>query len=77
MFIIVNVPLKVTRESYATGYVELHRESGWPFHTQIEDFFPEHKVRANSYNVTMVVDENKGEIVSCQCLDCAASACRL
>lgn len=35
---------------------------------------PEHKVRSSSYNVTMVIDENEGEIVSCQCLDCAASA---
>ncbi|XP_013184777.2 uncharacterized protein LOC106130474 [Amyelois transitella] len=35
---------------------------------------PEHKVKATSYNVTMVINENKSEIVSCQCLDCAASA---
>ncbi|KAI5646809.1 yqaJ-like viral recombinase domain-containing protein [Phthorimaea operculella] len=35
---------------------------------------PEHKVRSSSYNVKMVIDERKGEIVSCECLDCAASA---
>lgn len=52
--------------------MQLHRESG--LCTLKCRICPEHKVRASSYNGTMVVDENKGEIVSCQCLDCAASA---
>lgn len=63
------------RESYgddAIGYVQLRRESD--LCTIKCKICPEHKVRSSSYNVTMVIDENKGEIVSCQCLDCAASA---
>lgn len=65
---------RAARESYgddAIGYVQLRRESG--FCTVKCKICPEHKVRASSYNVTMVVDENNGEIVSCQCLDCVAS----
>lgn len=63
------------RESYgddAIGYVQLRRESG--LCTLKCKICPEHKVRSSSYNVTMVIDEIMGEIVSCQCLDCAASA---
>ncbi|CAH2088602.1 unnamed protein product [Euphydryas editha] len=63
------------RESYgddAIGYVQLRRESG--ICTLKGKICPEHKVRASAYNVTMVVDENKNIIISCQCLDCAASA---
>ncbi|XP_041975680.1 uncharacterized protein LOC121730623 isoform X2 [Aricia agestis] len=35
---------------------------------------PEHKVRTKAYNVTLVVNENDGVIISCECHDCAASA---
>jgi len=35
---------------------------------------PEHKVRTKGYNVTMIINENDSEIISCQCHDCAASA---
>uniref|UniRef100_A0A2H1V6G5 SFRICE_032268 n=1 Tax=Spodoptera frugiperda TaxID=7108 RepID=A0A2H1V6G5_SPOFR len=62
------------RESYgdeAIGYVQRRRESG--LCTMKCKICPEHKVRSSSY-VTMVIDEYKCEIVSCQCLDCATSA---
>lgn len=63
------------RESYgddAIGYVQLHRERG--LCTVKCKMCPEHKVRTKAYNVTMIVNENDSEIVSCQCHDCAASA---
>ncbi|CAH2000880.1 unnamed protein product [Acanthoscelides obtectus] len=63
------------RESYgddAIGYVQLHREHG--LCTLKCKMCPEHKVRSKAYNVTMVINENESEIISCQCHDCAASA---
>lgn len=63
------------RESYgddAIGYVQLHRELG--VCTVKCKICPEHKIRAKSYNVTLIVDENESKIISCQCHDCAASA---
>lgn len=57
------------RESYgddAIGYVQLRRESGICILKC--KICPEHKVKASSYNVTMVLDENKGEVVSSECL---------
>ncbi|XP_045493660.1 uncharacterized protein LOC123697005 [Colias croceus] len=63
------------RESYgddAIGYVQLRRESD--LCTVKCKICPEHKVKASSYKVVMIVDEKKNEIISCQCTDCAASA---
>lgn len=63
------------RESYgddAIGYVQLHRERG--VCTVKCKICPEHKVKAKGYNVTMILNENDSEIISCQCHDCAASA---
>ncbi|KAK9736905.1 hypothetical protein QE152_g11184 [Popillia japonica] len=63
------------RESYgddAIGYVQLNRESG--ICTVKCKITPEHKIRSRCYNLTMVVNEDEGEIVSCLCHDCAAAA---
>ncbi|CAK1585692.1 unnamed protein product [Parnassius mnemosyne] len=63
------------RESYgddAIGYVQLQREHG--VCTVKCKMCPEHKVRTKPYNVTMIINENDSEIMSCQCHDCAASA---
>ncbi|CAH0577783.1 unnamed protein product [Chrysodeixis includens] len=63
------------RESYgddAIGYVQLQRKDG---NCTVKcKICPEHKVRAKAYNVTLIVNENDSEIISCQCHDCAASA---
>lgn len=64
-----------SRESYgddAVGYVQLHRERG--ICTVKCKMSPEHKVRSKLYNVTLIVNESEDEIISCNCLDCAASA---
>lgn len=63
------------RQSYgddAIGYVQLHRENGKC--TVKCKICPEHKVRTKLYNVTLIVNENDSEIISCECHDCAASA---
>ncbi|KAH9632803.1 hypothetical protein HF086_012628 [Spodoptera exigua] len=63
------------RESYgddAVGYVQLYRDNG--ICTVKCKMCPEHKVRTKAYNVTLIVNENDGEIISCECHDCAASA---
>ncbi|KAJ8909481.1 hypothetical protein NQ315_015411, partial [Exocentrus adspersus] len=63
------------RESYgddAIGYVQLYRECG--ICTVKCKMCLEHKVRTKPYNVTMIINENDNEIISCQCHDCAASA---
>ncbi|GBP97749.1 hypothetical protein EVAR_23173_1 [Eumeta japonica] len=63
------------RESYgddAIGYVQLQREEGI---CKIKcKVCPEHKVRTKAYYVTMIVNENDSEIISCQCHDFPASA---
>ena len=64
-----------SRESYgddAVGYVQLHREHG--ICTVKCKMCPEHKVKIKPYNVTMMVNETEGEVISCKCHDCAASA---
>ena len=66
---------RATRESYgddAIGYVQVLRDSG--LCTLKCKMCPEHKVRTKAYNVTMIINEEMEEIVSCQCEDCAASA---
>ncbi|GBP65787.1 hypothetical protein EVAR_30845_1 [Eumeta japonica] len=63
------------RESYgddAIGYVQLHREHG--ICKMKCKVYPEHKVRTKAYNVTMILNGNDSEIISCQCHGCAASA---
>ncbi|KAF9405618.1 hypothetical protein HW555_013722, partial [Spodoptera exigua] len=73
-----NVKTAVTfslQESYgddAVGYVQLYRDNG--ICTVKCKMCPEHKVRTKAYNVTLIVNENDGEIISCECHDCAASA---
>ncbi|KAF9420918.1 hypothetical protein HW555_002901 [Spodoptera exigua] len=60
------------RESYgddAVGYVQLYRDNG--ICTVKCKMCPEHKVRTKAYNVTLIVNENDGEIISCECHDCA------
>ena len=61
------------RESYgesAIGYVQLKREGH--IHTVRCCVAPEHKVTSKGYQVELVVNIMKGEIVSCKCYDCIA-----
>ncbi|KAL1487866.1 hypothetical protein ABEB36_015516 [Hypothenemus hampei] len=63
-----------SRESYgddAIGWVQLCRKK--EVCTVKCQMCPEHKVRSASYKVTLVVNEKKRQIISCECHDCVAS----
>lgn len=66
---------RAARESYgdnAIGYVQLKREG--PICTVRAKITPEHKVVKKTYEVRAVINEQEEDVVSCKCLDYAASA---
>ncbi|KAJ8958354.1 hypothetical protein NQ314_006415 [Rhamnusium bicolor] len=66
--------MKDTRESYgdkAIGYVQLKRVNH--ICTVKAKVTPEYKIHNKYYNVIIEVDEAEEIILSCKCLDCAAS----
>lgn len=58
-------------ENDTVGYVQIRGESG--VCTLKCKICHENKVSTGNYNLTMLVNENKSKIVSCEGLDCEAS----
>ncbi|KAF6208318.1 hypothetical protein GE061_016772 [Apolygus lucorum] len=75
-FLTANTYCQSMRDGYAAeavGYVQLQRSGG--LCTAKARVTPEHRIQATGYQVVATIKESPrgNEILSCQCLDCAAS----